>query len=117
MMAKDVLNDLKTTASPTLNFLDNAYIMNAFDKMEKSNPQRFNQFLAIANGSRSQIYILNQVLRVKDRYIEGMSPENKQRYANEIGHTIQAAPMREDSVDETATPDAVKRIEQMVQYK
>jgi hypothetical protein len=113
-MARDVIQNLKRISTPTLDFLTDIWIMDQLEKLRTNNPDRYNMFLRIAQDQEAPVRIMNRVLRVQDKYINGMSPQDKQRYSSETGHTIQ---MREEEINEATSPDAVRRIEQLVQYK
>jgi hypothetical protein len=113
-MARDVIQNLKRISTPTLDFLTDVWIMDSLEKVRTNNPDRYNTFLRIAQDPEAPLRIMNRVLRVQDNYINGMSPQDKQRYSNETGHTIQ---IREEELEEAGTPDAVARIEELVKYK
>jgi len=114
--ARNVLRNLKEIATPTLDFLTDVYIMDSIEKIRNSRPEQYDILYQIAQDPEAPIRIMNRVLRIQDNFINGMSPQNRQRYANETGHTIQMREEKNEDLDE-ASADAVKRIEQLVRYK
>jgi hypothetical protein len=87
-MAHSVLNDLKQVASPQLDFINNVYITDMFEKMRDSNPDSYKMYLQASQDNEMPITMMNKVLRIKDNFIRGMSPELQRQYANELGHTV-----------------------------
>jgi hypothetical protein len=77
----------------------------------RANPEYITNILKMLNDMDDQINLANRISEVRTRVVRGMSPEERRYHMNRLG-------IKEDEeLDEAGTPDAVKRIEQLVQYK
>jgi hypothetical protein len=104
-MTESVLGDLKRIADPVLNFMNDIWIMETFDKMRVNRPEQYNAIYGIATDSEAPTRLLNMLQRLKDRYINGMTPQDKAKFANEMGHTHRIMSLPRESVQQGMAED------------
>jgi hypothetical protein len=89
----------------------NAEIQKRFQSVTANvDPNKQEQVKQLFNDRQNVINLLNKLEKLKTNIIMSMSSEERRYHMNRLG-------IKEAEVDEAATPDAVERIEQLVQYK
>jgi len=85
-------------------------IDNVGSKMQ-ANPEYITNILKMLNDVDDQTNLANRISEIRTRAVRGMSADERRYHMNRLG-------IKEDEdLDEAGTPDAVRRIEQLVQYK
>lgn len=116
-MARSIINDLAEVQGVPKAYND-AFIFDIFERMSDTEPQNYKilkQFNQPQNKSLRVRY-LNKFLRIKDRVIERLPPDQYRLHADKIGNTIQ---LRRESqeLDETADEDPIQRIDRLFRDK
>jgi len=117
--SKDILADLKRIAKPVLDFMDDVWIMGVFDKMRVEDPERYRSYYTTVNDLESATRLHNMFQRLKDRYINGMTPDDKAKFADEMGRTHQIMSRPRESIGQGMAEDDLNELstEKLAQYK
>ena len=79
------------------------------EKMRAS-PESAQNIMKLLSDSDNQMRLLNKLADIRTKVVRGMSADERRYHMNRLG-------IKEEELDEAGTPDAVRRIEQLVQYK
>jgi hypothetical protein len=116
-MARSIINDLAEVQGVPRAYND-AFIFDTFEGMAEKNFQKY-KILEEFNQPRHEslrVRYLNKFLRILDRVIENLPPDQYRLHADKLGHTIRSVPMprqESQSLEESEPKDSISKIDRL----